>query len=137
MCEKNLQHQRNIYHVFIDFKKAFDRVWHEALWATMKKFDISRKLIDTIQNIYENAMSAVLAHIGTRDWFHTSVGVRHMCLLSPTLFKIFLDDIMAHALANYNGTISFEVVRAQTSVLPMTSKARAQLCYTVWHGVNC
>ena len=26
LCEKHLQHQRNIYHVFIDFKKAFDRV---------------------------------------------------------------------------------------------------------------
>ena len=25
-CEKYLQHQQNLYHVFIDFKKAFDRV---------------------------------------------------------------------------------------------------------------
>ena len=33
LCEKNLQHQQNLYHVFIDFKKAFDRVWHEALWG--------------------------------------------------------------------------------------------------------
>ena len=33
LCEKHLQHQRNI---FIDFKKAFNRVWHEALRATMK-----------------------------------------------------------------------------------------------------
>ena len=32
---KYLQHQQNFYHVFIDFKKAFDRVWHEALWETM------------------------------------------------------------------------------------------------------
>ena len=37
LCEKYLQHQQNLYHVFIDFKKAFDRVWHEALWATMRK----------------------------------------------------------------------------------------------------
>ena len=36
-CEKYLQHQQGLYHVFIDFKKAFDRVWHAALWATMKK----------------------------------------------------------------------------------------------------
>ena len=34
--EKYLQHQQNLYHVFIDFKKAFDRVWHEALWTTMR-----------------------------------------------------------------------------------------------------
>ena len=25
-CEKYLQHQQDLYHVFIDFKKAFDRV---------------------------------------------------------------------------------------------------------------
>ena len=27
LWEKYLQHQQNLYHVFIDFKKAFDRVW--------------------------------------------------------------------------------------------------------------
>uniref|UniRef100_UPI003AF8651C RNA-directed DNA polymerase n=1 Tax=Thiolapillus sp. TaxID=2017437 RepID=UPI003AF8651C len=31
LCEKYLQHQQGLYHVFIDFKKAFDRVWHAAL----------------------------------------------------------------------------------------------------------
>ena len=30
LCEKYLQNQQNLYHVFIVFKKAFDRVWHEA-----------------------------------------------------------------------------------------------------------
>ena len=27
LCEKYLQHQQDLYRVFIDFKKAFDRVW--------------------------------------------------------------------------------------------------------------
>ena len=44
LCEKYLQHQQDLYHVFIDFKKAFDRVWHAALWATMKKYNISTNL---------------------------------------------------------------------------------------------
>ena len=30
LCEKYLQQQQNLYHVFIDFKKAFDRVWQAA-----------------------------------------------------------------------------------------------------------
>ena len=42
LCEKYLQHQQDLYHVFIDFKKAFDRVRHAALWATMK---ITRSLV--------------------------------------------------------------------------------------------
>ena len=44
LCEKYLQHQQNLYHVFIDFKKAFDRVWHEALWATMRKYNINASI---------------------------------------------------------------------------------------------
>ena len=33
--EKYLQHQQNLYHVFIDFKKVFDRVWHEAVYGQL------------------------------------------------------------------------------------------------------
>ena len=47
--EKYLQRQPDIYHVFIDFKKVFDRVWHAALWATMKKYNISTTLIRVIK----------------------------------------------------------------------------------------
>ena len=43
LCEKYLQHQQDLYHVFIDFKKAFDRVWHAALWAT--KTSMTRPLM--------------------------------------------------------------------------------------------
>ena len=43
LCEKYLLHQQDLYHVFIDFKKAFDRVLHVAMWATMKKCNINRK----------------------------------------------------------------------------------------------
>ena len=45
LSEKYLQHWQDLYHVFIDFKKAFDRVWHAALSATMKKYNISNNLI--------------------------------------------------------------------------------------------
>ena len=31
LCEKYLQHQQDLYHVFIDFKKAFDRVFDMQL----------------------------------------------------------------------------------------------------------
>ena len=45
LFEKYLQHQQDLHHVFIDFKKSFDGVWHAALWATMKKYNISINLI--------------------------------------------------------------------------------------------
>ena len=48
LCEKYLQHQQNHYHVFVDFKKAFDRVWYSAFWATVRLHDINANLIITI-----------------------------------------------------------------------------------------
>ena len=90
LCEKYLQHQQDLYHVFIDFKKAFDRVWHAALWATMKKYNISTNLIQVIKSLNNKATSAVLFNGSKGDWFRTTVGVRQGCLLSPTLFSIFL-----------------------------------------------
>ena len=55
LCEKYLQH---LYHVFIDFKEAFDRVWHAALWAVMKKHNISTNLIQfqVIKNLSNKAL---------------------------------------------------------------------------------
>ena len=74
-CEKYLQHQQDVYHVFIDFKKALDRVRHVALWTTMKKYNISTNLIEVIKNLYNKATSAVLFNSSTGDWFRTTVGV--------------------------------------------------------------
>ena len=83
LCEKYPQHQQNLYHIFIDFKKAFDRVWHETVWATMRKYNINASIIRAIQNLYDKAQSAVLFSSSTGQWFRTTV---HGCLLSPTLF---------------------------------------------------
>ena len=60
--EKYLQHQQNLYLVFIDFKKAFERVWHEAL---LRKYNINASIIRAIENLYDKAQSAVLFNDST------------------------------------------------------------------------
>ena len=47
----------------MDFKKAFDRVWHAVLWATMKKYNIRG-----IKHLYDKATSAVLFSGSIGDW---------------------------------------------------------------------
>ena len=106
LCEKYLQHQQKLYHVFIDFKKAFDRVWHAALWATMRKYNISANLLRTIEQLYDKATSAVQLNGSIGEWFRTTVGVRQGCLLSPYLFNIFLERIMCDALEEHDGKVS-------------------------------
>ena len=85
LCEKYIQHQQNLYHVFIDFRKAFDRVRHAALWATMRKYNIGVNLVRVIEHLSDKATSAVLMNGNLGEWFRTTIGARLGCLLSPTL----------------------------------------------------
>ena len=67
LFEKYLQHQQDLYHVLLVFKKAFDRVWHAALWAARKKHNVSVNLIRVIKNFYEKDSSAVLLNSSIGD----------------------------------------------------------------------
>ena len=76
------------------------------MWATMKKYNISKNLIRVIKNLYDKTTSTILFNSGIGDWFRTTVGVRQGCLLSPTLFNIFLERTMTDAVEDYEGTVS-------------------------------
>ena len=104
--EKYLQHQQNLYNAFIHFKKAFGRVWQAALWAIMYKYNINANLVCAIEHLYDNQTSAVQINGSKGEWFRTTVGVRQRCLLSPTLFNIFLERIMSDALKEHDGKVS-------------------------------
>ena len=59
-----------------------------------------------MEQLYEKATSAVQINGCIGEWFRTTVGVRQGCLLSPTLFNIFLERIMSDALEEHDGKVS-------------------------------
>ena len=71
----------------------------------MRLYNINDNLIRTIECLYK-ATSAVYHDNNIREWFRITVGVRQGSLLSPTLFNIFLERIMAGALEDHEGTVS-------------------------------
>jgi len=105
LIEKHRNHDMHLYHNFIDFKKAFDRVRHEALLLMLKKHNVHSNLVHLIGSLYENTSCRVLVDSNIGDWFHTTVGVRQGCLLSPCLFNIFLEQIMTEALESFEGNV--------------------------------
>ena len=100
LCEKYLQYQQGLYHVFNDFKKAFYRVWHAALWATMKTYKISTNLIRFIKNLYDKAISAVLFNNSIGDGFRNSCSPTGMSTLTHPLQRISGNDHDRHLIGS-------------------------------------
>ena len=48
-----------------------------------------------ITSLYHNSTNAIMFNSIQGQMFKTSVGVRQGCLLSPVLFNLFFEDIMA------------------------------------------
>ena len=72
----------------------------------MRKYNISANLVRTIEQLYNKTTSAVQMNGSIGELFRTTVGVRQGCLLSPTLFNIFLERIMSDALEEIDGKVS-------------------------------
>ena len=74
--------------------------------ATMWKYNVSANLVRTIEQLYDKATSAVQMNGSIGEWFRTTVRVWQGCLLSLTLFNIFLERIMSDALEEHDGKVS-------------------------------
>ena len=76
------------------------------MWATTRLYNINDNLIKNIECLYNKAASAVYHDNNIGEWFQNTIGVRQGCLLSLSLFNIFLERIMAEAFEDHEGTVS-------------------------------
>jgi hypothetical protein len=82
-----------VYCCFVDFRKAFDTVPHEALFQRLRDINISETLLETIMRLYESVLGRLkLAH-GLSDFIQSTIGVKRGCPLWPTLFGIYIDEL--------------------------------------------
>lgn len=85
---------KKTYIIFIDFKKAFDKVMHEALFEKMEAMGFRGPFLDLIKNIYKT--STACTRVGNETGFEYDLirGTRQGCPLSPVLFLIFINDFL-------------------------------------------
>ena len=89
-CKRN---NRYIYSCFIDFKKAFDSIPRHKLFQKLLDYNINGKFYDCLVNIYSNDLSCIKIADQITPTFIANQGVKQGCILSPTLFNIFLADL--------------------------------------------
>ncbi|UYV78989.1 hypothetical protein LAZ67_17000562 [Cordylochernes scorpioides] len=87
--------RRKLYAFFVDLKKAFDTVPHLLLWRKLALVGLSGRFIKLIQNYYAQMMAAVRWNGSFTEFIKIQSGVLQGEPLSPYLFIIFINDLVA------------------------------------------
>ena len=85
--------RRRLWMVFVDLRKAYDRVWRGRIWECLQQRGFGGKLIRILQTIYDNQRRKVRVEGGFTEWIRCEVGLKQGCILSPLLFAIFVADL--------------------------------------------
>ena len=85
--------KKKLFTCFVDFKKAYDSVWHKGLFYKINNIGIFGKSLDLIKDIYNKTKCAVKINNSTTNYFNYTKGVRQGCPLSPILFNLYINDI--------------------------------------------
>ena len=92
---------RKLYTAFVDFRKAFDSVRHNKLLDYIKSQGVRGRFFGSLKVMYDSLISCIRANCEFSEYFDCPVGVRQGCVLSPTLFSVFINQLANHM--NENG----------------------------------
>lgn len=93
LAHLQLAKKKKLYVFFVDFKAAFDTISHESLFYKLHALGLSSKLIRILRGLYKNTRSAIWNGDKISNFFEVCSGVKQGCLLSPTLFALFVNDL--------------------------------------------
>jgi len=86
---------KTTYCFFIDFRKAFDTVWHDGLWRRLWESGIRGKASRILRSLYSKLECSVLVDGEHTRFVPSMQGVRQGCPLSPILFSCNINDLVA------------------------------------------
>ena len=86
--------RRKIFACFVDFKKAFDSVWHKGLFYKLIQSGVGGQVYDIIiKNIHSDTQCCIKIDTKRTEYFKQSMGVKQGCSLSPTLFNVYINEL--------------------------------------------
>jgi len=78
---------------YLDFFKAYDSVEIDMLIRTLKYYKVPEKIIDLVENLYQNNKAIFKTNFGATEETPIGRGVKQGDVLSPLLFIIFINPL--------------------------------------------
>ncbi|XP_060801616.1 uncharacterized protein LOC132902036 [Amyelois transitella] len=83
-----------VYACFLDLSKAFDLVSYDKLWSKLEETDIPSEVTEIFKYWYGNQRNYVKWAGSLSDEYRMECGVRQGGLTSPTLFNLYMDQLI-------------------------------------------
>ena len=94
LIEESVEFKKELYVNFVDFEKAFDSVFRQALWKVLREYGVPEKVIKMVRILYDGFECAVIHEGKLSAYFEVETGVKQGCLLSGLLFLLVIDWLM-------------------------------------------
>jgi Reverse transcriptase (RNA-dependent DNA polymerase) len=93
LIERHREQKKNLHMIFVDLKKAYDKILRNIMWWVLKRKLVPTKYVTLIKDIYTNIMTCVRACDGESDIFLIKIGLHQGSALSPYIFTLVMDEI--------------------------------------------
>jgi hypothetical protein len=93
LMERCREQKKDLHMIFIDMKKAYDKVPRNVMWWTLQKHKLSSKYITLIKDMYDNVVTSVRISGGDTNDFPINIGLHQGSALNPYLFALVMDEV--------------------------------------------
>ena len=94
LIDKYFKSSKRLYACFVDLKKAFDTINRCSLIFKLSDLGITADFLDIVRDMYKEVNYCIKVQEGVTENFSSSVGLKQGCILSPTLFSLYINDLI-------------------------------------------
>ncbi|KAJ4438113.1 hypothetical protein ANN_14052 [Periplaneta americana] len=111
MTEKFWEDNLNLYHLFVDFKTAYDSINRQGLYKIMIHQGIHPKIIRLVKMTMAKTMAQVKIYGGSTEQFNIDNGLKQGDALAPMLFNLALHWMITQTGIDPNSTLVHKSVQ--------------------------
>ena len=87
------QRRKKIFMGFLDVRKAYDKVWREALWEKLQGLGFGGNFLQVLKAMYRDVDCTIAMGNIEVENKKLDIGLKQGCVLSPILFALYIKEL--------------------------------------------